>query len=196
VIASPRRVARAPEERGARRRAFTLLELLNALSLLALLATLGMYGLGRYVRHAKTLEAVGSVHAIAQAAVVFFDESDATQPAGGAQAAAHAMRHFPASSRGMVPQDADDVRGKRYQSTRADWSPSPWRELNFSIPQPQCYRYGFESSGTGRASTATAVAEGDLDGSGTRTTYRQKVVINDRFEAELAPSIERENPDE
>ncbi len=169
---------------------------MNALTLVAVLAALAMYGFGRYVRHAKTFEAIGSVHAIAQAAVVYYDESDATQPAGGAQAAVHAMRHFPASSRGMVPQDAEDVRGKRYQSTRADWSPSPWRELNFSIPQPQYYRYGFESSGTGRASTATAIAEGDLDGSGARATYRQRVVVNDKFEAELAPSIERENSDE
>jgi type IV pilus assembly protein PilA len=178
------------------RRAFTLLELFNALTLAAVLATLGMYGLGRYVRHGKTLEAVGSVRAIAQAAVAYYDESDSTQPAGGAQAAAHAMRHFPASSRGSVPQNREDVRGKRYQSTRADWSPSPWRELNFSIPQPQYYRYSFESSGTGRSSVATAVAEGDLDGSGVQSSYRQHVHVTEKFEAEVEPSLERENPEE
>lgn len=187
-----RRVPYAP----ASRRAFTLLELLNALSLVAVLAALAMYGLGRYVRHAKTLEAVGSVGAIAQAAAAYFNESDATQPAGGAQSAVHAMRHFPASSRGSVPADPEDVRGKRYQSTRADWSPSPWRELNFSIPQPQYYRYSFESAGTGRTSVAVAVAEGDLDGSGTRATYRQRITVSDRFEAEIAPTLDRENAEE
>ena len=155
-----------------------------------------MYGVGRYVRHGKTLEALGSVRAIGQAAVVYYGESDATQPAGGSQAAVHAMRHFPAPSRGSVPPDPEDVRGKRYQSRRADWSPSPWRELNFSIPQPQCYRYSFESSGTGKASTAAAVAEGDLDGSGGHSLFRQRIVVNDKFEAELDPEIERENPDE
>jgi len=177
-------------------RAFTLLELLNALTLLAILATLAMYAVGTWVRHNKTLEAIGSVHAIAQAAVAYYDESDATQPAGGAQAAAHAMRHFPASARGMVPQDAADVRGKRYQSSRADWSPSPWRELNFSISQPQSYRYGFESTGTGRASVATGVAQGDLDGRGLSSTYRLRVTVNDKFEAEVASNIELENQDE
>ena len=179
-----------------RRRAFTLIELLNTLSVVAVLGALAMYGFGRYVRHAKTLEALGSVNAIAQASVSAYNESDATQPSGGAQAAIHAMRHFPASSRGSVPQDPEDVRGKRYQSTRADWSPSPWRELNFSIPQPQFYRYSFESSGTGRASVATAIAHGDLDGSGVQSTFRQRISVNDRFEAEVAPTIERENPDE
>ena len=155
-----------------------------------------MYGLGRYVKHAKTLEALGSVSAIAQAAVSFYNESDSTQPAGGAQAAAHAMRHFPGSSRGSVPHDADDIRGKRYQSTRADWSPSPWRELHFSIPQAQYYRYSFEASGTGHASVASALAQGDIGGSGTESTYRQRITVNEKFEAEVAPTIDRENPDE
>ncbi len=176
--------------------AFTLLELMNSLTLVAVLATLAMYGVGKWVRHTKTLEAIGSVHAIAQAAVTYYDESDATQPAGGAQAAAHAMRHFPPSSRGTVPQNEADVRGKRYQSARADWSPSPWRELNFSIPQPQYYRYGFESSGTGRTSAAAGTAQGDLDGSGLVSTYRLKVTVNDKFEAEVAPNIELESQDE
>jgi prepilin-type N-terminal cleavage/methylation domain-containing protein len=192
ILRGPEPVHPAPR----RVRGFTLLELVNALSLAAVLAALAMYGLGRYVRHGKTLEAIGSVHAIAQAAVTYYDESDATQPAGGAQAAVHAMRHFPASSRGSVPQDPEDVRGKRYQSTRADWSPSPWRELNFSIPQPQYYRYSFESSGTGRASAASAVAEGDLDGAGTSSTFRQRITINDKLEAEVAPTVDRENADE
>jgi prepilin-type N-terminal cleavage/methylation domain-containing protein len=178
------------------RRAFTLLELVNVLSLIAVVGALAMYGFGRYIRHTKTLEALGSVNAISQAAVSYYNESDANQPAGGAQAAIHAMRHFPASSRGSVPQDPEDVRGKRYQSTRADWSPSPWRELNFSIPQPQCYRYSFESSGTGRASVATAIAHGDLDGSGVQSTFRQRITVNERFEAVVSPNVDRENPEE
>ncbi len=181
---------------GAGARGFTMLELVNALSLAAVLAALSMYGLGRWIRRTKTLEAVGSVHAIAQAAVLYYNESDSTQPTGGAQAAAHAMRHFPPSSRGTVPQDADDVKGKRYQSSRADWSPSPWRELNFSIPQPQYYRYGFESTGTGKTGAASATAEGDLDGSGVVSSYRQRIIVNDNGEAVLAPALERQNSDD
>jgi type II secretory pathway pseudopilin PulG len=193
-VAPPRCAADASAR--ASRGGFTLLEALNALTLLAILATLGMYGVGKWVRHGRTLEAIGSVHAIAQAAVAYYDDSDATQPTGGAQAAAHAMRHFPGPSRGTVPADLADVRGKRYQSNLADWSPSPWRELNFSIHQPQNYRYGFESSGTGRASVATGVAQGDLDGSGLASTYRLRVTVNDKYEAEVAPNIELENQDE
>jgi type IV pilus assembly protein PilA len=191
VILSSRRLDRV--QRGA---GFTLLELLNAVSLAAVISALAMYGLGRYIRHGKTAEAIGSVSALAQAALAYYNDSDSTQPAGGAEAASHAMRHFPASSRGSVPQNPDDVRGKRYQSTRADWSPSPWRELNFSIPQPQFYRYSFESSGTGKSSVAVAIAEGDLDGNGVKSTYRLRVTVNDKLAAQIAAGIERENPEE
>jgi type IV pilus assembly protein PilA len=189
---SPRRVPRAR----ALLRAFTLLDLMNLISLVAVVGALAMYGVGRYLRHARTLEAIGSVAAIAQAAASCFSESDAAQPTGGPPSAAHAMRHFPASSRASVPQDPAQVRGKRYQSSRADWSPSPWRELNFSINQPQCYRYSFQSWGSGKQSVALAVAEGDLDGTGGQSTYRQRVSVNDAFDAVIVPTIEHEESEE
>ena len=40
---------------------FSWIELMNFLSLAAVLTGLAMYGLGRYVRHAKTAEAIGSL---------------------------------------------------------------------------------------------------------------------------------------
>ena len=43
------------------RRAFTAIELMNFLALAAILSAIGMYALARYVRHAKTVEAVSSV---------------------------------------------------------------------------------------------------------------------------------------
>lgn len=63
------------------------------------------------------------------------------------------------------------VRGQKYQSNGADWSGSPWKELRFSIIQPQCYQYSFRSSGTGSTASAVVTAEGDLDGDGHRSSY-------------------------
>ena len=65
---------------------------MNFLSLAAVLTGLAMYGLGRYVRHAKTAEAIGSLAAIGQAAAGFYNDSDSTQPAGAPESAARAMR--------------------------------------------------------------------------------------------------------
>jgi type II secretory pathway pseudopilin PulG len=169
---------------------------MNFVTLAAILAGLAMYGLGRYVRHAKTAEAVGSLAALSQAAAAYYNGSDATQPAGTPEAAARAMRHFPPPSRSSVPPALADVRGKRYQSTLADWTPSPWRELHFSIPQPQFYVYSFESSGSGQQASATATARGDLNGDGVTSTYRLTVTVDDKLTAEVSPNLERTRPEE
>jgi hypothetical protein len=169
---------------------------MNFVSLAAILGALAMYALGRYVRHAKTAEAVGSVQAIAQAAADYYNGSDASQPTGAPEAAARAMRHFPPASRTSVPADPADVRGRRYQSSLADWSASPWRELHFSIHQHQSYVYSFDSSGTGALATATAVAHGDLDGDGNTSTYRLSVAPDDKLTARVSANMERINPEE
>ncbi len=169
---------------------------MNVITLAAILGTLGMYGLARYVRHAKTAEAVGSVQAIAQAAAAYYNGSDANQPVGAPEAAARAMRHFPPPSRTSVPADARDVRGQRYQSEMGDWDVSPWRELHFSIPQPQCYAYSFDSAGTGAQATANAVAHGDLDGDGVVSGYELGIAPDDKLNAKVSPTLKRSNPEE
>jgi type II secretory pathway pseudopilin PulG len=175
---------------------FSWIELMNFLSLAAVLTGLAMYGLGRYVRHAKTAEAIGSLAAIGQAAAGYYNDSDSTQPAGAPESAARAMRHFPPPSRASVPPDLASIRGKRYQSTLADWTPSPWRELHFSIPQPQFYAYSFDSTGNGTQGSATATAHGDLNGDGITSTYLLTIAPDDKGSATVSPDLERTAPEE
>jgi type IV pilus assembly protein PilA len=169
---------------------------MNIVSLAAVLSALAMYGTARYVRNAKTAEAVGSVSKIAEAAALYYDSSDVNQPAGTAPDAAHAMRHFPPSSQTSVPPDPASVRGKRYQSALPDWAASPWPELRFSIPQPQYYRYEFESQGTGDSAVAAATAHGDLDGDGKMSTFRLEITADENFQAKVAPVMEKLDPEE
>jgi type II secretory pathway pseudopilin PulG len=178
------------------RRAFTAIELMNFLALAAVLSAIGMYALARYVRHAKTIEAVSSVTALAGAASEYYNTSDATQPAGAAPSAVHAMRHFPPGSQVPVPANEPDVRGQRYQSNLADWSASPWRELRFSIVQPQCYRYSFLSEGAGATAKALAVAEGDLDGDGIRSLYSLEVTPDQALAAHVARTMTKKDVEE
>jgi len=63
------------------------------------------------------------------------------------------------------------VQGKRYKSAMADWAGSPWRELRFSLPQPQFYAYSYVSAGTGTGALYTATANGDLDGNGVNSEF-------------------------
>lgn len=175
---------------------FTAIELMNFLGLAAVLSAIGMYALARYVRHAKTVEAVSSVASLAAASAEYYNSSDATQPTGAAPHSVHAMRHFPPSARLSVPEDALSVRGRRYQSNLADWSASPWRELRFSIVQPQCYLYSFESEGAGASARALITAEGDLDGDGLRSSYSLAVTPDEGLTAQVAKTMTRKDPEE
>jgi type II secretory pathway pseudopilin PulG len=177
-------------------RGLTLAELLVFLALAALLSALGMYGLARYLRHSRTAEAVGALNTLGASAAAAYDASDATQPAGTEPSAARAMRHFPPSSRTPVPADLADIRGKQYRSASHDWDPSPWRELRFSIPQPQFYAYSFRSEGVGSAATATAVAQGDLNGDGHMSEFSLGIAPDGAGNGKAAATIQRVDPEE
>jgi type II secretory pathway pseudopilin PulG len=176
-------------------RGFTVFELLNLLALIGVLSAIGMYALARYVRHSKTTEAIGSLTTLATQTATFYDGSDATQPAGSTPDNAHAMRHFPPSSTASVPPSVDDIRGKKYQSTQADWAASPWHDLQFSIPQPQYYAYSYVSEGAGSTARASAIAKGDLDADGNVATYSITVAPDASFHAKVA-AIVKQDPDE
>jgi hypothetical protein len=175
---------------------YTLAELLTTIGFVSILGALAMYGVARYLRHTKTAEAIGSVTTIAQGACAFYNQSDANQPAGTRPDAAKAMRHFPPSSRATVPADEASVRGKRFQSAIGDWSTSPWPEVGFKLPAPQYYAYAFESSGSGPSAQATAIAHGDLDGNGTKSTFRATCAPDESLVAKVGKNIEEIEPDE
>src|SRR5690606_2152923 len=115
---------------------------------------------------------------------------------GATPSAVHAMRHFPPSARVPVPEDALSVRGKRYQSNSADWAASPWKDLQFSMVQPQCYQYSYSAEGAGASARAAVVAEGDLDGDGTRSTYSLTIAPDETLEAKVSPQMTRQDPEE
>jgi type II secretory pathway pseudopilin PulG len=189
--------SRRHARRGRRRTAcgFTLVELLNFIALLGLVSGIAMYALSRYVKHSKTLDAIGSLNTLAKASATYYEASDATQPVGTSPDNAHAMRHFPPSSTRSVPPSLDDVRGKRYQSAAADWAMTPWHELQFSIPQPQYYAYSYASEGAGTTAKATARAQGDLDGDGTTSNFSITIAPDAQFRAQAGPIV-KEDPDE
>lgn len=168
---------------------------MNFVALAAVLSAIGMYALARYVRHGKTAEAVESVGRLAKSAAEFYDASDATQPAGASKQDVHAMRHFPPSSRAAVPEDPMSVRGQKYQSNTADWSGSPWKELHFSIVQPQFYQYSFRTQGTGPSASATVTAEGDLDGDGRRSSFSITVEPDESLTAQVG-KLSKQDPEE
>lgn len=177
-------------------RGISLVEVMNFVTLAAVLATLAMVGVAKYLRHSKTAEAVGTLTTIAKSAAATYNSSDSTQPTTSIPAAARAMRHFPQSATVPVPEDAALLRGKRYRSSSADWAKTPWRDLSFSMPQPQYYRYDFQSSGVGATGVATVTAAGDLDGDGQTSLYSLRVAPDANLDAVVAPNVDIKDGEE
>jgi hypothetical protein len=177
-------------------RGLTAIELMSFLGSVALLVAIAMVCMARYVRHGRTAEAEGSVVRLAASSATFFNRSDAMQPLGASAIAAHSMRHFPTSSKTPVPEDPVFVRGSRYQSQPSAWAVSPWRELEFSITQPQSYQYAFEAQGSGASARALVVAEGDLDGDGDRSRFSLAITANQELDAVVDKEMVRKDADE
>jgi Tfp pilus assembly protein PilE len=177
-------------------RGVSLVEAMNLLAIVALVAAVAMLGVARYIRHAKTAEAIGAVTTLAQSAAAYYDSTDQNQPAGTAPAAARAMRHFPIASTSSVPADLDNVKRRRYKSQAAEWAVSPWKELKFSMVQPQSYAYRFAAEGAGRTANARAQATGDLDGDGRSSLFSLRVSPDPSLNAVVAAEVEIKDANE
>jgi hypothetical protein len=165
-----------------------LYEVLVGVTVLAVVADIGMVALASYERRAKTAEATESLKTIAASAAAAYDASaDDAHPGD---------RRFPPSSPRSVPPDLASVRGKRYQSSANDWAWSPWKELDFSIPQPQFYAYSFASGGRGAQGHATAMAQGDLDGNGKGSMFTITVTPDATLHAIVPADVQRQASDE
>jgi len=178
--------------RRARERGFGLIEAMNFATLALVIGAIAVAGVARYMRHARAAEAAASVTAIGTGCVAAFDRSDANEPSSGG----HASRRFPTSASQTVPSDRTTVSGRRYQSASYEWDTVPWRELKFSMNQPQAYAYGFTSEGVGAEASAKATAEGDLDGDKEFSRYVLRVLPDASLSARVAGQIDIENGDE
>ena len=87
------------------------------------------------------------------------------------------------------------MKGQKYQSNKADWAASPWKELDFAIIEPQSYQYSYDAEGAGANAKCTITAEGDLDADDERSKYSITITPNEALEAKLSP-LEKVDPEE
>lgn len=169
-----------------------VVEAMNFATLALVIGAIAVAGVARYMQHARTAEAMGSLTAMGTGAVAAYDRSDANDPSSGG----HASRRFPTSARESIPKDKTTVSGRRYQSATYEWDTLPWTDLKFSMTQVQSYAYNFTSEGVGANAAARAVAEGDLDGDKDFSTYTLRIVPDTSLSARVAAQIDVENGDE
>jgi type II secretory pathway pseudopilin PulG len=171
----------------ARARGFTLVEAMLAVGILGIASAVVMVLVAGYMRRSKAAEGVNEIGIMAQSASAYFDGSDELQPG---------KRHFPPSSAASVPWTVDLVRGKKFASSPNDWAGTPWKELKFSIEEPQCFAYSFGAGGQGPGARATATAQGDLDGDGDESMFVLAIVPDATNHAAVAATVQKTMPDE
>jgi type IV pilus assembly protein PilA len=155
------------------KRGFTLVELMIVVAIIGVLAALAVYGVRRYVFTAKTSEAKASIGRMAKDGANAFNRDMMETSIVSLGATADDANQLCESANAPVPDTADEVKGKKYQSAPSDWDDGAGFDcLQFSMGDPQYYQYDYECpTTTGVGATFTAIANGDLDGDGNMSLF-------------------------
>jgi prepilin-type N-terminal cleavage/methylation domain-containing protein len=162
---------------------FTLIELMIVVAILGILAAVAIPAFMKYIRRAKTSEAVDKLAYLYRMSSAY---ATGERVARGLLGPVADVR-FPdpaAITPAVVPA------GVRVVDPPTTWNAiQTWQALSFSIADPHYYAYQYDSSGTGTTAQFTARALGDLDGNGTLSTFERAGGMNANREVTGAQGI-------
>ncbi len=157
------------------KKGLTLIELMVGVVLLAILSVVAVPVFTRYMRKAKTAEAIDMLDKIYKGAVGYFTTPRVLPDSAGQT---FADCRFPTSHTAVYPLgtsccDLSGAGDSRCPANPSAWDDASWTGLKFELTEAHYFQYKFEASGVDSTALFTAHAQADLDCDANFSTFQR-----------------------
>ncbi|MGM0577945.1 MAG: hypothetical protein ACQEXJ_19620 [Myxococcota bacterium] len=121
----------------------------------------------KYMRRAKTTEAIDQLDKIYKGAALYYTTPHVNRRGNKLDC------QFPTSTECIPKGSPCDYPDNMYPADPSIWTNDTWSALNFQISEPHYFRYCFDASGTLSTAGFTATAHADLDCDGEWSTFQR-----------------------
>jgi len=159
-----------------RRKGFTLIEMMIVVAIIGILASIAIPAFIKYIRRAKTTEAVMNLRKLFDSSVSYYEQEYADRNG-------RPLPHqFPGADQALGPAPGNNPCcgrvGDKCPPEADAWQTPQWQALNFSVDDPHYYWYQYVATGSGPQARFTARAMGNLNCNLSYSTFERVGGIN------------------